>query len=192
MHAYSATVNNAIPAEYRETAEGLFPPGGFPHGPGGFPQKGPGLEQALAFAEMLGAGGEYRRLLAASPAEKARFLSHFGNNINLLIQKTWVEKVDESRKEKLQDRVPGLVEAIKGGNYRGALTEFGDILDELANLFFGAQSRREDFTEYTLRIDPQIGLFWWYGRRLAYLAKIEDAESFYPVLLIGLCYLTNF
>jgi hypothetical protein len=120
------------------------------------------------------------------------FLGHFRNNLDLLIQKTWVEKADEVRKEKLQDRIPEFIADIIQGNYRKALTEFGIILEELAYLFFGAQSHKEDFTEYTLRIDLQMGLFWWYGGQLGCLAKLADDECFNAVLLIGLCYLTNF
>jgi hypothetical protein len=119
-------------------------------------------------------------------------LGHFQNNLDLLIQKTWVEKADEQRKEKLLDRLPGFIAGIEAGEYHRALTDFGHILEELAYLFFGAQSHKEDFTEYTLRIDTQMGLFWWYGGQLGCLGESRDTEYLRAVLMIGVCYLTNF
>jgi hypothetical protein len=181
-------VNKAIPEEYRKVAEELFPPEGFSKG------RGPRLENALAFADILGIGSDYRTLLDTqkSEADLRAFLGHFQNNLDLLIQKTWVEKADEARKEKLQDRVPGFIADVERGDYQRALKEFGAILEELAYLFFGVQSHKEDFTEYTMRIDMQMGLFWWYGGQLNCLAKLADTENFKAVLLLGLCYLTNF
>ena len=192
MYRCPSNINLAIPDEYRTIAEALFPIGAFSteHGP---------EPRTAAFAKALGTGAEYQRLLALKKDdEKMReFLGHFQNNLDLLIQKTWVEKADEARKEKLQDQVPPLMALIELGNFQRALEEFGKILDELAYLFFGTQSTQEDFTEYTFRIDPQIGLFWWYGSQLGGLkgtvknSALND-ESLWAVLLIGLCYLTNF
>jgi hypothetical protein len=182
-----------IPAEHRKTAEALFPVEGFS------PEHGPDFAAVAGFAEALGIGAEYQRLLGIKPdTEQMRvFLGHFQNNLDLLIQKTWVEKADKNRKDRLQDEVLPLIKLIVQGNYRQALKDFGSILEELAYLFFGAQSAKEDFTEYTFRIDIQMGLFWWYGSRLGSLKKADiridvNNESLWAVLLLGLCYLTNF
>jgi hypothetical protein len=182
-------VNPTVPEDYRLIAEALFPPGGYPA------EKGPSIEAALAFAEILGVGPDYERLLASGDME--RFLVSFQNNLDLLIQKTWVEKADEARKEKLQDRVPAFIAGIEQGEYRQALEEFGAILEELAYLFFGAQSHKDDFTEYTFRIDTQMGLFWWYGGQLGNPGFLEwatsaDRKQLEAVLFLGICYLTNF
>jgi hypothetical protein len=187
-------VNRFIPAEYREAAEKLFPPEGFPEG------GGPDKAAARVFAEVLGIGADYERLLSVNKdsGEMAGFLAHFQNNLNLLIQKTWVEKADESRKAHLETRVPPFVKEIEQGDFRRALGDFGAILQELAYLFFGSESGREDFIEYALRIDIQMGLFWWYGEQLNCLtgfAKDEEMtnhECLWAVLLLGICYLTNF
>jgi hypothetical protein len=203
MYSCPPCVNLSIPSEYREIAENLFPLGGFSKG------KGPDPEAAAAFADILGIGADYRRLLGVNQTGKEMnaFLCHFQNNLDLLIQKTWVEKADEIRKEKLQDRVPGFVEGIKQGNFQQALEEFGAILEELAYLLFGTQSGKDDFTEYTFRIDTQMGLFWWYGGRLGFLRhggvgkhrnpagdseQGVESRALWAVLLIGICYLTNF
>jgi hypothetical protein len=180
-----------LPGDFRKTAEKLFPKEGFSKG-----QK-PDLKSAAAFAKSLGIGVEYQRLLALEKdnTELQVFLEHFQNNLDLLIQKTWVEKSDENRKEKLQDKVPLLMASIEKNDYNKAIMEFGVILEELAYLFFGVQSSKDDFTEYTFRIDVQMGLFWWYGGRLSLLNGYENGEddkALWSVLLIGLCYLTNF
>ena len=182
-----------IPKEYRGTAERLFPPKGFQEG------KGPSAEAAVAFANILGIGEDYKRLWNAYKLGKVEleFLNHFQNNLDLLIQKTWVEKADEDRKEDLQDKVPPFISLIEKGEYPEALEEFGAILEELAYLFFGAQSQTDDFAEYALRIDPQIGLFWWYGGQLSGArgtswVKNVDRGVLYALLLVGICYLTDF
>ena len=162
-------------------------------------KKGTGLAEAAAFAEALGIGSEYQRLLGVkkNAAEMRKFLSHFQNNLDLLIQKTWVEKADEARKEKVQDEVLPFMAKIEQGHFQQALEEFGSILEQLAYLLFGQQSSKEDFTEYTFRIDLQMGLFWWYGTRIGSLkdagktGAIND-ETLWAILLIGICYLTNF
>ncbi|MDR0387067.1 MAG: hypothetical protein LBH57_03430 [Treponema sp.] len=191
-------MNNAIPEEYRGVAESLFPPGGFPAG------QGPTVEAAVAFADILGIGADYKKLLAdrKSGGGLRTLLGHFQNNLDLLIQKTWVERADESRKEKLQGRIPDFVDAIEREDFSTALREFSVILDELAYLFFGAQSSKDDFTEYTLRIDTQMGLFWWYGGQIGGLHPQEDGKCLdvpnagkdvlRALLMIGICYLTNF
>ena len=193
MYRCPSNVNLAILDEYREIAETVFPPDGFP------PEQGPDLKAAADFAKALGTGTEYQRLFSLKKDdEKMRvFLGHFQNNLDLLIQKTWVEKADVARKEKLQDEIPPLITLIEQGDFLQAIENFGKVLDELAYLFFGTQSVSEDFTEYTFRIDPQIGLFWWYGSQLGSLkgTSKNDAlndESLSALLLIGLCYLTDF
>ena len=186
--------NCVIPKEYRKAAETLFPAGW------SLLEPGPDLAAAAGFAEALGIGVEYQRLLGMqkNTDHMRDFLGHFQNNLDLLIQKTWVEKADEARKEKLQDEIPPLMALIVQENFQQALKEFGVILDELAYLFFGTQSSKDDFAEYTFRIDAQIGLFWWYGSQLGSLKgsvpkeATASNESLWAVLLIGICYLTNF
>ena len=186
-------MNQSLPHEYQKVAEALFPSDSFPS------KKGTSLAEAAAFAEALGIGSEYQRLLGVkrNAVEMRKFLAHFQNNLDLLIQKTWVEEADESRKEKVQDDVPPFMARIEQGNFQQALEQFGSILEELAYLLFGRQSSKEDFTEYTFRIDLQMGLFWWYGTRLGSLKNagktgaVSD-ETLWAILLIGICYLTNF
>ena len=191
---YSAPCKNlAILGEYRSVAEALFPQGGLPAG------WKPDLATVASFAEALGIGAEHRRLLGIikNTSEMRELLGHFQNNLDLLIQKTWVEKADEERKDRLQDDVPPFMTYIMQEDFPQAIEEFGAILEELAYLFFGAQSTKDDFAEYAFRIDLQMGLFWWYGAQLGKLKEssgdlASNDEFLWAVLLIGICYLTNF
>ena len=186
-------VSKILPKEYRAIAEKLFPSDGFTEG------KGPSVEAAQAFAGILGIGEDYKRLLAAQNSGQAvgDFLERFQNNLDLLIQKTWVEKSEENRKERLLDNVPPFVAFIEKGDYSQALEEFGLIMEELAYLLFGAQSQKDDFAEYALRIDVEMGLFWWYGgqintARSASWVKTAEKNVLQAMLFLGICYLTNF
>ncbi|MDR0475167.1 MAG: hypothetical protein LBH43_16025 [Treponema sp.] len=183
--------NEAVPMEYRIIAEQLFSPENT--GPR------PVRDNAAAFARALGISADYAKCIETYKNSKdlENVLISFQNNVDLLIQKTWVEESDEDRKDDLHLRLPILVKKIEKENYRAALEEFGVILKELAYLFFGDQSRQNDFTEYTFRIDIQVGLFWWYGGILCSPPGLEWAKSadqgvLLAVLLLGICYLSNF
>ena len=188
------STNFTLPAEYRKAAERLFPKDGFSRG------KKPELKAAAEFAKALGISADYQRLLALDKTseELRTFLQYFQNNLDLLIQKTWVDKSDERRKEKLQNEIPLLMSTIEREDFTGAIREYNAVMEELAYLFFGAQSEKDDFTEYTFRIDAQMGLFWWYGSKLASLKELKEEENaqnkkvLWAILLLGICYLTNF
>ena len=191
MFISSSCISKALPEEYRTAAENLFPSEGFSGG------KAPTLEAIKIFADVLGVAEDFKKLWDARGSGQAtgEFLNHFQNNLDLLIQKTWVEKADEIRKENLQDKIPSFIELIERGDFHEALKDFGSILEELAYLFFGVQSQKDDFTEYALRIDPNMGLFWWYGGQInhtqAWIKKL-DHDLLFALLLLGICYLTDF
>jgi len=188
MYRGSPSASFSLPGEYRKAAERLFPKGGISRN-----QK-LDLKLTAEFAKVLGISTDYQRLLALdkSSVEFRAFLEHFQNNLDLLIRKTWVEKYDENRKGKLQDEIPSFMTMIEQGDFSKTIEKFSTILDELAYLFFGNQSESEDFAEYTFRIDAQMGLFWWYAGRLILYKDFGNEKVLWAVLLIGLCYLTNF
>ncbi|MDR2964404.1 MAG: hypothetical protein LBU88_01360 [Treponema sp.] len=194
MSKHSSPANSVLPVEYRKVAERLFPNDGFSRG-----QK-PDIKAAAEFAKALGAGAEYHRALALNKnsGDYKTFLHQFRTNLDLLIQKTWVEKSEERRKASLHNDIPSFMEKLESGDYPEAIKHFGAILEELSYLFFGSESERESFTEYTFRIDEQMGLFWWYGSKLSSLDELieknksKDDGFLWAVLLLGLCYLTNF
>ena len=193
MFTCPPSASKAIPREYRAIAEELFPPGGFQEG------KAPTVKAAGAFAGILGIHEDYEHIRNTRESGQTveEFLDHFQNNLDLLIQKTWVEKADEERKEELLDDIPALVAFIEKEEYARALEAFGAVLEELAYLFFGTQSQKDDFAEYALRIDTQMGLFWWYGGQINSArgeawVKSADKNVLQALLLLGICYLTNF
>jgi hypothetical protein len=176
-------IDEVIPAEYRAIAGDLFTSGDATGG------------NALRFASFLGISDDYAQLVSVDIETKTRadrrILGHFRNNLELLIQKTWVEKADEAHKEKLLSRVPSLVSDLERQDYSRALKTFIQIIDELGYLLFGAQSRKGDFIEYTFRIDPSLGLFWWYAGRLSSLVGDGDTDHVRALLMIGVCYLAD-
>jgi hypothetical protein len=205
-----------VPVEYHKVVESLFPESAGAKG------KLPAAKAVDAFAGALGIAAPYTRLkrsiaqeaahhvaaqsVAAQKAKKSQppkknddpygggmglFLSLFQKNFDLMVAKTWVEKDDEERKERLQWRVPGFVKQIESGDYGGALIEFSDIIRELAYLLFGDQSRKDDFLDYTFRIDPPMGLFFWYGLHLNTFFE-RKGDIVRDILLLGMCYLTDF
>jgi len=181
-------IDEVIPAEYRTIAEQLFPPAGTGL-PGTYTET-----EIRRFADLLGVGPDCMPVMDHQQIAQAdrRLLGHFRNNVELLIQKTWVEKADEAHKEKLLDRIPVFVADMEQGAYPRALQTFVLILDELAYLLFGSQSRKGDFIEYTFRIDGQIGLFWWYAGKLSSVAGNAEPATLRPILMIGVCFLAAF
>ncbi|MDR3303305.1 MAG: hypothetical protein LBS86_02730 [Treponema sp.] len=190
---FTSSLRNTIPEEYRKIAETLFPSDDVT------PIYSPSVDAALNFAEILGIESDYKRLLDTGTANTeplTQFLRHFQNNLDLLIQKTWVEDADDDQKATLQSAIPPFIAHIQREHYEDALNDFSFILEKLAYLFFGAQAHKDDFTEYTFRIDTQMGLFWWYGGQIGRLSPTHapklDAQTLRAMLLLGICYLTNF
>lgn len=180
--------NDVIPPEYRELTQEFI-------NATGSASDGSTIAASMGrFADQLGIGSDYRSVMESEDGVQSlnHLLGHFRNNVELLIHKTWVEKADESHKEKLLDRIPLFVSDMEKSDYVQAHRTFIHILDELAYLLFGSQSRKSDFIEYSFRIDPQIGLFWWYGGALSSLLGRESAEQLKAVLLVGICFLTDF
>ncbi|GMO23731.1 MAG: hypothetical protein Ta2B_02970 [Termitinemataceae bacterium] len=146
------------------------------------------------FAEILGVGADYLRFCKLQDLDDdfCDLLDRFQNNLSLLISKTWVEECDDIRKEKLRSKLPAFLNFISNSDYKNAICKFGDILAELSFLFFGDQIFQNDFIEYTLRIDTQMGLFWWYSTKLKQINVNDNSQCLRSLLIIGLCYLANF
>lgn len=182
MTSAAPVIDDVIPAEYRALATDLF-------------RASDAADRAYAFAEALGIAADYEPLLSADAEIRTRadrrLLSHFRNNVELLIQKTWVEKADETHKEKLLSRIPSLVSDLERGDYEHGIKTFIHIAEEMAYLLFGSQGRKGDFIEYVFRIDPCLGLFWWYSGQLSTLMGEGDRERVRTLLLIGVCFLAD-
>ncbi|MBS7260207.1 MAG: hypothetical protein KIG91_00905 [Treponema sp.] len=123
--------------------------------------------------------------------ENALKLSHsFKNNLTLLIQKTWVEKSDIALKDKLLYELEQFsLEDSKKWTERYPL--FLSLIDDAVFLMFGKQAKSEDFLEYSLRIDPEFGIFWWYIGSLPKECDWSEEKCRLAVLL-GMYFLANY
>jgi hypothetical protein len=172
----------STPAEYRAIVNSLFPPD---------PSIHPSMRDAQAYARSLAVEADFKKLTDES-SDLGAFLGKFKKNFALLVEKTWVEQADEIKKETLLARLPAFFAKIKNEDYALALRDFNVILEELAYLLFGEESRRKEFTEYAFRIDPQMGLFWLYGACISRVRQDDDTLMLRPLLMLGICYLTSF
>jgi hypothetical protein len=180
MFINSPRAERSIPGEYKKVVADLFPVNS---------TLKPTVAAAECYAKCLEIDAEFERLIE-SAADLTAFFPHFKKNLSLLIAKTWVEQIDEVRKATLRSRLPDFYTKIEQEDYRGAIADFSVILEELAYLFFGEQSKKGDFTEYVFRIDAQMGLFWWYGSRLSHISPDEDPCLLRALLILGVCYLS--
>ena len=88
-----------------------------------------------------------------------KLVSSFKNNLTLLIQKTWVEKSDIA----LKDQLLYQLDVFLGNNsWKDNYILFLQLINQAVFLMFGQKPDTPDFAEYTLRIDPEFGIFWWY------------------------------
>ncbi|WP_147634942.1 hypothetical protein [Treponema pectinovorum] len=124
-------------------------------------------------------------------ADDSKLISSFKKNLTLLIQKTWVEKDDETVKEKLLYNLEQFCAYAEDGKYNSEYARFGHILTDVVYLMFGNMSKEENFTEYALRIDPQFGIFWWYIKNLPENANFSN-EKCRALILIGMYFLANY
>ncbi|MBL8965943.1 MAG: hypothetical protein JNG85_02975 [Spirochaetaceae bacterium] len=159
-------------------------------------------EAAVAFADILGCPGEFRQYALGPQAERLvrieRLLRIFRENVELLVHKTWVEKTDEKRKEKHLEELLAFERDFRDGQVMPAFRRFVSLARSLAQLLFGAQSRADDFLLYCFRIEPKLGLFFWYVGELEVQAR--EAETAAPPAdelltmetLIGIYVLSSF
>jgi hypothetical protein len=155
-------------------------------------------ELAANFADALGNPGEFSSYFAkGKKTEDAAGVEHilasFQHNTRLLVEKTWVEKSDQKRKERLLGSLDHFLEEFGAEEYLSAHRTFSSIANELAFLLFGEQSLKGDFIEYSFRIDPKLGLFWWFVDQLKKSpSHVVDPDLLRTELLIGIYFLASF
>lgn len=130
---------------------------------------------AIEFSDILGNSGEFTQYVHGPARERLanidRLLKTFEENVQLLVHKTWVEKSDEKHKEKLLEELSAFEEEYKNSAVRSAFIRFVALARSIAHLLFGAQSNAADFLVYCFRIDPKLGLFFWF------LGELEDQSQ---------------
>ncbi|MDR2897387.1 MAG: hypothetical protein LBU99_01135 [Spirochaetaceae bacterium] len=120
-----------------------------------------------------------------------KLIHSFRSNLELLVQKTWIEKLDETVKAQVLFRINGLCESIKSGDYGKGYHEFLTVMYDVVYLLFGAQARKEDFPEYAIRIDPGFGVFWWYIISLPQDPQWQE-NKYRIAVLLGMMFLANY
>ena len=129
-------------------------------------------------------------LEARDKAEK-KLIKSFYNNLTLLVQKTWVEKSDEALKEQVLFQLDEVCAALEEKKYATVYEKFMLLLYDTVYLLFGQQSKKDDFGEYALRIDPEFGVFWRFLQKTSSsMPKSENIGRIY--ILLGMCFLANY
>jgi hypothetical protein len=156
---------------------------------------------ACKLADIIGNPGEFQLYVSGKAAERLtrmdRLLRVFRENVELLIHKTWVEKAEEKPKERLLEELAAFERDFRGGVVGPAFRRFVALSHAIASLLFGAQSRAPDFLVYCFRIDPKLGLFFWFMSELEkqVRAQREDDPSedlMTTEVLIGVYVLSSF
>ena len=139
-------------------------------------------ETINSIAAMFGYSGSFES------EDEHKLVQSFKNNLKLLIEKTWVEKSDIALKEQILFQ---LEKFCNEPDWTKNFSEFLTILNEAVYLMFGQQTKSGDFGEYSLRIDPGFGIFWWYVKSLPATAE-WPVEKCRNAVLLGMYFLANY
>lgn len=120
---------------------------------------------------------------------KSKLLVSFKNNLTLLIQKTWVEKSDIALKDQLLYQLGQLL--AENPSWTENYSLFRQIINQAVFLMFGQKTDSPDFAEYSIRIDPEFGIFWWYISGLPQTADWSE-EKFKLAMMLGMYFLANY
>lgn len=143
-------------------------------------------DDADKIAAMFGYSGSFS---SASEDEKSKQVTSFKNNLKLLIQKTWVEKDDVTLKEAILIQLDEL--ECENGKWKEVYKNLLQIIRNAVYLMFGQTTKSDDFGEYSLRIDPEFGIFWWFIKSLPENAEWSD-EKYRSAVLLGMYFLANY
>jgi len=152
-------------------------------------------EYAAAMADMIGSPGEFHRYTLGNAGDLAvrrgRLLEAFRDNVRLLVDKTWVDGHDETSKAEALATLDALSDEMARGEFGKALGRFVGIADAVAVLLFGEGPSDDGFMDYVFRIDPRLGIFYWYVDRLRGQDRVEP-DLAHLELLVGIYSLASF
>ncbi|MGI5173293.1 hypothetical protein H0R92_06795 [Treponema sp. OMZ 840] len=152
-------------------------------------------KSAFVVAEVFDSASIFEQL-TENPSEmrdktEKKLIKSFHKNLTLLVQKTWVEKCDEALKEQVLFQLDGVCAALEEKKYAAVYEKFMLLLHDTVYLLFGPQSKKDDFGEYALRIDPDFGVFWQFLQKISpSMPKSEHIGRMY--ILLGMCFLANY
>jgi hypothetical protein len=152
-------------------------------------------EYGSALAEIIGGPGAFKKYVVGNAGDldsmRTHLLDVFKVNVALLVAKTWVEGKDEARKVESLAALDSFSGMVSAGDYSNAIPAFVGVADSVAMLLFGDDAADEGFIEYVFRIDPRLGIFYWYIDRLREQDGI-DADLAHIELLVGVYALASF
>lgn len=136
-------------------------------------------------ATAFGSGKDFSKM---NDDDTTKLVTSFKHNLTLLIQKTWVEKSDIALKDQLLYQLD-----IFLGNeaWKDNYVLFLQLINQAVFLMFGQKPDSPDFADYTLRIDPEFGIFWWYISNLPPKADWSDQKCRLAMML-GMFFLANY
>ncbi len=150
---------------------------------------------ATQLASAFGDRGEFKAIVTGKDsvrdAAEKKLVASFQRNLELLVQKTWVEKADESMKDEIFFRINTLCKNLSRYDYHTSLSEFLPVLHDVVYLLFGSLAKSDSFLEYAVRVDPDFGFFWYYINSLP-PHKEWSEEKCRAAVLLGICFLANF
>lgn len=142
---------------------------------------------ADAIASAFGSSDGFTKM---KDADIKKLVVSFKHNLTLLIQKTWVEKSDIALKDQLLYKMESFL-STDDASWAANYVLFREIIDQAVYLMFGQPTDTPDFAEYTLRIDPEFGIFWWYISSLP--NEISWSEDKCRVaMMLGMFFLANY
>jgi len=152
-------------------------------------------EYGSALADIIGGPGAFRKYVIGNAGDleskRAHLLEIFRDNVRLLVAKTWVDGKDESKKAEALSLLETFAGMMVATDYRNAVTAFVDVADSVAALLFGEDADDDGFIEYVFRIDPRLGIFYWYVDQLRAQGE-ADADLAFIELLVGVYALASF
>lgn len=152
-------------------------------------------EYGAALADIIGGPGAFRKYVTGNAGDllerRARLLDRFKENVGLLVAKTWVDGKDEAAKADALAMLQSLVGMIDARDHGNAVPAFVSVADSVARLLFGEDPRDAGFMDYVFRIDPRLGIFYWYVDRLREQGRIDE-DLAQVELLIGVYALASF
>lgn len=156
---------------------------------------------AVRLADLLGNPGEFAFYIHSTDDQKLirtfHLLRVFRENVELLVNKTWVGESEEKPKQILFEDLRVFIEDFRAERISSAFRRFVSIARAIPSLLFGSAGRAPDFLEYAFRIDPKFGLFFWYvgelEKQMRSNGDIADRDELYKLeTLLGAYILSCF
>ncbi|HOT59633.1 MAG TPA: hypothetical protein P5519_01960 [Spirochaetia bacterium] len=147
-------------------------------------------EYAVAISDLLGTKGGFSKYLHGNGGElktrQARLLSIFLHNIDLLLHRTWVNEVDESKKAEALEELSIFSAEMAQGDPAKALAHLITISDLLIHLLFGNAFEAVNYKEFLIRIDPQFALLYYFLEliRASYPSPAIDEHHYMLILIL--------